>query len=688
MPYSTRYLCALALGCLAAAGCGSDDNLTVPPTSGSLSITTATTGAEPDADGYLVQLDAGEPQAIGASATIQTSDLAAGAHSVQLNGIAPNCTAGENPRSVTVVGGETASVEFAVTCGATTGGVAVTVATSGPSPDADGYTLTLDGADRGPVGASGSVTVDGLSPGAHTIGLSGIAANCQLQGDNPQAVTVAAGAGAPVAFTVVCAAPPANAGSLKITTATGGSDLDANGYKVAVDGGTAQSISVNGSSTLTNLAAGSHSVRLTDVAQNCSLQGGNPRSVNVSAGATAEVTFTLTCSATSGSIKVTTATSGANPDPDGYAFAIDGGAARSIGVNATVTVDKQGGGNHSVALSGLASNCSVENNPRTITVAAGGTVEASFALNCTATPSSALQWQPMGSGTDLDLLGVWGSSATNVFVAGSGLERSAAAILHFDGQAWSEQHRESDLSFYSVWGGAGNDFFVSGAQSSESHGIFRHFDGSSWSAMAGHSLPLFNPDYTDLWGASGSDVFAVGGFWDGNQNAMIAHYDGSGWSTMTVPQEVNRKANGVSGTSSHDVFAVGIIPPSGQSFVWHYDGSSWTEGPPFEVAALTDVWSNSPSDVFAVGFSSGGGVVLHYDGSGWSPMALPPVTTLAAVWGSSPSDVYAVGDGILHYDGTRWSRVSQVQNLNEVWGVSSDNVFAVGSGGTILHGTR
>ncbi|MEA2714523.1 MAG: hypothetical protein QOK27_2484, partial [Gemmatimonadales bacterium] len=49
---------------LVALGCNSD-NLIVP-TTGTLEITTVTTGAESDPDGYTVQVDAGTAQAISA----------------------------------------------------------------------------------------------------------------------------------------------------------------------------------------------------------------------------------------------------------------------------------------------------------------------------------------------------------------------------------------------------------------------------------------------------------------------------------------------------------------------------------------------------------------------------------------------------------------------------------------------
>ena len=98
---------------------------------------------------------------------------------------------------------------------------------------------------------------------------------------------------------------------------------------------------------------------------------------------------------------------------------------------------------------------------------------------------------------------------------------------------------------------------------------------------------------------------------------------------------------------------------------------------------LNGVWGSSSSDVFAVG---GFGTIVHYDGTSWSEITSPTTENLYSVWGSSSSDVFAVGYAgtIVHYDGTSWSEMTSPTSsiLFGVWGSS---VFAVGRSGTILH---
>ena len=394
---------SLPLVAATALACGGE-SLSIPPTTGTLQVTTATSGAEPDPDGYVVQVDGGTEQSIGASASIQNEDVEAGTHEVQLAGLAPNCTVGgDNPRIVSITAGETETVAFEVTCGATTGGLQVSSSTSGSSPDADGYSVTLDGTDRGVVPATGSLAVDGLSPGDHLVGLSGVAGNCQVQGDNPRTVAVTNGASATVAFAITCTTPPANVGSLRIATVTTGSDQDANGYAFALDGGPTQPIAINTATILSQIGAGPHSVSLSGVAANCTVQGTNPRAVTVASGATADVSFAISCSGTTGSIRVTVTTSGSPTDPNGYTLTLDGAApGRPIATNESATIPGVAPGSHSVALSGLVANCSVAGGAsKNVTVAVGATADVSFAVTCAATTGS-IKVTTVTTGSNLD----------------------------------------------------------------------------------------------------------------------------------------------------------------------------------------------------------------------------------------------------------------------------------------------
>jgi hypothetical protein len=362
------------------------------PTTGDLTVATATTGSNLDPDGYTVTLDGNTNRAIGTNASTTFSGLPAGSHTVVLSGVAGNCSvSGGTSRTVNVTAGGTASASFAVSCAATTpttGDLTVATATTGSNLDPDGYTVTLDGNTNRAIGTNASTTFSGLPAGSHTVVLSGVAGNCSVSGGTSRTVNVPAGGTASASFAVSCAAATGD-GSLTVTASTTGSNLDPDGYTVTVDGGTAsQPIATNGSVTFTG-PAGDHTIALSGVAANCSVSGANPRTVSVPAGGTTSTTFAVSCTATTpttGDLTVATATTGSNLDPDGYTVTLDGNTNRAIGTNASTTFSGLPAGSHTVVLSGVAGNCSVSGGTsRTVSVPAGGTASASFAVSCTAT---------------------------------------------------------------------------------------------------------------------------------------------------------------------------------------------------------------------------------------------------------------------------------------------------------------
>ena len=388
-----RTLQQLIAGLLATApllaSCGGDD-VTAPPAA-SLVITTATSGPEPDTDGYTVSVDGGAEIPVGSNATYRDESIEPGSHSVLLGGLSANCTVmGENPRTVSVEAGATASVTFALTCEATTGSLSISTTTTGVSPDPDGYRVTVDGVDRGAVIATGAFSLESVPRGDHLVGLNGVSGNCQVQGDNPRTVTVPPGASASLAFEVSCTAPPTNAGSILIVTNTTGADPDPDGYVFALDGGATQPIGAGATVTLTNVAPGSHNVGLSGLASNCEVQGANPRSVTVSGGATSQVGFEVTCSAANGTLEIATTTTGDSPDPDGYTVTLDGGVAQPIGTSATVTISNISAGPHQVTLGGIAGNCTAAGeNPRTVSITAGSKSTIKFDITCQSPQASA-----------------------------------------------------------------------------------------------------------------------------------------------------------------------------------------------------------------------------------------------------------------------------------------------------------
>ena len=282
---------AVLLGTFVLWGCG--DDLTEPQT-GTIEITSTTSGERPDADGYTVTIDGGAPLALGNNATLRLSDVTAGDHQLELSGMAPNCaTNGANPLPVAVPGGGTTPVSFQVECPTPSGSIRILTVTQGDDPDADGYDVTLDGGSAQPIGSSGSLNLTGIMPGEHRIQVHGVAPNCELTGGSDRSITVGTAA-VELSLDVVCR--PAF-GTLVISIeAIGIPDPDR--FTVTLDDATGLTITSAGSLTIPEVRPGDHQIELSGLAHGCVLQSPSPQAVRVTANASTPLRFVVACTST------------------------------------------------------------------------------------------------------------------------------------------------------------------------------------------------------------------------------------------------------------------------------------------------------------------------------------------------------------------------------------------------------
>jgi hypothetical protein len=173
-------------------------------------------------------------------------------------------------------------------------------------------------------------------------------------------------------------------GRIEVAVSTNGSDPDTDGFSVTVDGGTASFVAPGGSVVLDSLSQGSHSVLLTGLAENCEVEGTNPRVVVVGQDGQANVSFDVRCArATTGGFTIQVTTSGAEPDTDGYALAVAGADIRTIGPNATEAFLGLAPGVHLVTLKDLDEPCAVAGgNPQPFTVVPGKAVLVRLVVVC------------------------------------------------------------------------------------------------------------------------------------------------------------------------------------------------------------------------------------------------------------------------------------------------------------------
>ena len=89
------------------------------------------------------------------------------------------------------------------------GTIALDMRASGTTLDPDGYTVRLDGIDRGDVAVKGTTWLRAVPAGVAEIRLEGVDEACSVVGGNPRTVAVPAGDVVRVMVDVVCTAAPA-----------------------------------------------------------------------------------------------------------------------------------------------------------------------------------------------------------------------------------------------------------------------------------------------------------------------------------------------------------------------------------------------------------------------------------------------------------------------------------------------
>ena len=92
-----------------------------------------------------------------------------------------------------------------------------------------------------------------------------------------------------------------------------------------------------------------------------------------------------------GVIEVAVSTTGADPDPDGYVATLEGDGNIPVPATGSAHFNGVADGDYTVALGGLASNCTADAVSKPATVKDGATATVSFAVTCSAIP------QPVGS---------------------------------------------------------------------------------------------------------------------------------------------------------------------------------------------------------------------------------------------------------------------------------------------------
>jgi hypothetical protein len=268
------------------------------------------------------------------------------------------------------------------------------------------------------------------------------------------------------------------------------------------------------------------------------------------------------------------------------------------------------------------------------------------------------RWHRLDGETGRDYFGLWGFSATNLYVCGQVVGDDSGIVVHFDGTAWVDEYK-APTALFGLWSD-GTVLVAVGAQ-----GIMygKHLGTTTWQAV--QTVPA-NPDVPGdsdapiLWGMSGNQFgdFAMAGDRD-----RVFHQEGmSGivWLDPTVDDTIAfRSVWAPPGTSNNFFFGTNYLgvawltadPPMGltdmvaDQMYTVYRDSSVMGG---EALFTHGIWGDNAKVLFVGDL----GRISMYDSGAnkFSSLISPASGALWGVWGSSPDDVWIVGERevILH----------------------------------------
>jgi hypothetical protein len=168
----------------------------------------------------------------------------------------------------------------------------VTSMTFGDPIEADGYTLSLDGAAGRQLGPNGVVLFSELEAGPHTLALAGLSNGCAVNGVNPRTVETVGGQTAQSQFLVSCSVP----GTARIVVQTFTYGVGPNHYRVDLDVGRSEPVGANAEVTFPGVRAGPVTITLTGGAEEgCNIAGPNPRTLFLREGLQYPSLFKIHC---------------------------------------------------------------------------------------------------------------------------------------------------------------------------------------------------------------------------------------------------------------------------------------------------------------------------------------------------------------------------------------------------------
>jgi len=265
------------------------------------------------------------------------------------------------------------------------------------------------------------------------------------------------------------------------------------------------------------------------------------------------------------------------------------------------------------------------------------------------------EWLVEDIGIAKDFNCVWGTSFSNIFIAGS-----EGSIVHFDGNLWQSMKSVTSVTLNDIWGTSDNNIYAVGYG-----GILLHYNGSVWQSISNPASALST--LNSIWGRNENEIYVTG------SGGILLNYDGNQWQKIDL--QTFHSFSMVWGTTQK-IFLFGDA-----GYMVQHDGNQWNEiSPPF-FSSIQSVWG---TETFLYGVGNQG-TIITYENQEWSIMKQGTDIDYYAVSNIGEDSFFAAGQNgsLIHYENNQWLSYSPTTN-HSIRGVCGD-IFVGDSGTAILY---
>jgi len=313
---------------------------------------------------------------------------------------------------------------------------------------------------------------------------------------------------------------------------------------------------------------------------------------------------------------------------------------------------------------------------------------------------------------------VWAVGASS----SSDSSSSRTLIEHWNGTRWSVVRSPNPGATFNVLTAvavvSANNVWAAGysANNTAYSTLVEHWDGTTWSVVPSPNGFNGAPQLNFLFGiavVSANDIWAVGSFFEDEDNTLTLHWNGGVWSVVPSPNagpETNNSLSAVSAIAANDVWAVGsfqseTVGAESRTLTLHWNGTAWAIVPSANDGSegnfLHGIAAISSNDIWAVGrVENVDTLALHWNGTAWSVVSTPPIAdsgfadlrsavalSTDAVWsaGSFFQNTFSRDRTLTElWNGSAWSIVSSPNrggshnDLNSIAATPNGTLWAVG----------